>query len=47
MTECANSSWYVWTVTFPFLPAIWDTTNDQTFEITNLVTEEPTVEIVE
>ena len=44
MTECANSSWYVWTVGFPLLPAIWDTTGEQTFEITNLVTEEPVVE---
>ena len=25
VTECANSSWYVWTTAFPFLPAIWDT----------------------
>ena len=31
VTECANSSWSVWTATFPYLPAIWDTTNDQTF----------------
>ncbi len=30
ITECANSSWYVWTVAFPILPAVWDTTNDQT-----------------
>jgi peptide/nickel transport system substrate-binding protein len=45
VTECANSSWSVWTATFPYLPSIWDTTNDQTFEITELVTEEPTVEV--
>jgi hypothetical protein len=47
VTECANSSWSVWTVTFPFLPSIWVSTNDQTFEITNLVTEEPVVEVAE
>ncbi len=46
ITECANSSWYVWTVSFPLLPGIWDTTNDQTYEITNLVTEEPVVETI-
>jgi peptide/nickel transport system substrate-binding protein len=46
VTECANSSWYVWTVSFPTLPAIWDSTNDQEFEITNLVTEEPVVEVL-
>ncbi len=46
VTECANSSWYVWTVAFPLLPGIWDSTNEQTFEITNLVTEEPVVEVL-
>ena len=47
VTECANSSWYVWTAAFPLLPAIWDGTAEQTFEITNLVTEEPVVELAE
>ena len=47
VTECANSSWYVWTVSFPLLPGVWDTSADQAFEITNLVTEEPTVELEE
>jgi len=46
VTECANSSWYVWTVPFPTLPGIWDSSADQTFEITNLVLEEPVVEIL-
>ena len=46
VTECANSSWSIWTATFPFLPSIWVSTNDQTFEITNLVTEEPVVEVL-
>ncbi|MFV0307993.1 MAG: ABC transporter substrate-binding protein [Desertimonas sp.] len=45
ITECANSSWYLWTVAFPTLPGVWDTTNDQGYEITNLVTEEPVVEV--
>ena len=29
ITECANSSWYVWTVSFPIMPGVWDTTNDR------------------
>ncbi len=42
---CANSLWSLWTGALPFLPAIWDTTADQDYEITNLVTAEPTVEL--
>jgi peptide/nickel transport system substrate-binding protein len=44
VTECANSSWYVWTVAFKVLPGVWDTTADGEFVPTNLVTGEPTVE---
>jgi hypothetical protein len=43
-TECANSSWMVWTTVFPFLPSVWDTSADG-YEITPLVTEEPTVQV--
>jgi peptide/nickel transport system substrate-binding protein len=46
ITECANSSWYVWTISFPTLPGIWDSTNDQDFAITNLVTDEPEVKVL-
>jgi len=46
ITECANSSWYVWTISFPLLPGVWDTTNDQTYVTTNLVTEEPVVKVL-
>jgi peptide/nickel transport system substrate-binding protein len=46
ITECANSSWMVWTTSFPFLPGIWDATADQQFKITNLVTGEPVVKIL-
>ena len=28
VTECANSSWMVWTTSFAVLPAVWDTTSD-------------------
>ena len=44
VTECANSSWSMWTVVYPVLPAIWDTTAEGTFEPTELVVGEPTVE---
>jgi peptide/nickel transport system substrate-binding protein len=46
VTECQNSSWFVWTISFPLLPSIWDSTNDQTFVPTNLVTEEPVVQVM-
>ena len=46
VTECANSSWMVWTTAFPVLPNVWDTTNDGQLQITNLVTGEPVVEIL-
>jgi hypothetical protein len=45
ITECANSSWYVWTTAFVVLPAVWDTTSDGNYAITDLVTEEPVVEV--
>jgi peptide/nickel transport system substrate-binding protein len=43
ITECANSSWYQWTVGFKLLPNVWDTTSDGTYEVTSLVTGEPDV----
>ena len=46
VTECANSSWYVWTAETPVLPGIWRTTNDQQYELTPLVTGEPVVEVL-
>lgn len=45
VTECANSSWMVWTTSFVVLPAIWDTTNEGHFALTNLVAGEPTVDL--
>ena len=44
VTECASSSWMVWTAQFPLLPAVWDTTADG-YAITPVVSEEPTVEL--
>jgi peptide/nickel transport system substrate-binding protein len=45
ITECANSSWYQWTTGFKVLPNVWDTTSQGTYEATQLVTGEPTVEV--
>lgn len=30
ITECSNSSWYVWLISFPVLPGMYETTADQT-----------------
>ena len=47
VTECANSSWYRWTISSPTLPGVWDTTADRTYEISDLVVDEPTVELAD
>jgi peptide/nickel transport system substrate-binding protein len=47
ITECANSSWMVWTTSFVVLPAVWDTTPDGNFELTNLMAGEPTITVNE
>ena len=47
ITECANSSWYVWTTAFQVLPGAFDTTADGEYVITDLLTEEPVVETAE
>jgi ABC-type transport system substrate-binding protein len=46
VNECANSSWYVWVGETPLLPGLWRTTNDQGYEITDLVAAEPVVEVL-
>jgi len=43
-TECANSSWMFWVSASQVLPSVWDTSADG-YEITPLVTEEPTVQL--
>jgi peptide/nickel transport system substrate-binding protein len=45
VTECANSSWMVWTTSFAVFPAIWDTTSEGDFALTSLVVGEPTVSV--
>ena len=47
ITECANSSWYVWTTAFQVLPGAFDTTAEGDYVITDLLTEEPVVETAE
>jgi peptide/nickel transport system substrate-binding protein len=45
ITECANSSWYVWTTAFKVLPSVWDTTSQGTYEPSPLVVGEPEVKV--
>lgn len=47
ITECANSSWYVWLVAFPLLPGLYDTTADQTIEPSEFLTGDATVEVLD
>jgi peptide/nickel transport system substrate-binding protein len=44
VTECANSSWYVWTVANVLMPGAYRTTNDGKYEVTELLKSEPKVE---
>jgi hypothetical protein len=46
VTECANSSWMVWTTAFPVSPGAYATTNDGNYVVTNLLTGEATVEVL-
>ena len=45
ITECANSSWMVWTTAFQVMPGAYATTNDAKYVVTNLLTGEATVKI--
>ena len=44
ITECANSSWYAWTVGNLLSPGAFRTTNDGKYEVTELLKSEPKVE---
>ncbi len=46
ITECANSSWMVWTTAFPLMPGAYATTNDGRYVVTNLLAGEATVEVL-
>jgi peptide/nickel transport system substrate-binding protein len=46
ITECANSSWYVWLVSFPVLPGMYETTADQTIIPGEFLTGEAVVELL-
>ena len=41
ITECANSSWYVWTTAFKVLPSVFWTTTDGNYVVTEMLTGEP------
>jgi peptide/nickel transport system substrate-binding protein len=43
ITECASSSWFNWTVANPVMPAAFYTTNDQKYEISEMLASEPVV----
>ena len=43
VTECANSSWYIWTVAQNLMPGAYRTTNDQKYVVTELLKGEATV----
>ncbi|MEY2966082.1 MAG: hypothetical protein RLY50_132 [Actinomycetota bacterium] len=45
VTECANSSWAVWTGTQNVLPGVWLTTNDGDYELSEMMAGEPKVEV--
>jgi ABC-type transport system substrate-binding protein len=45
VTECANSSWMVWTTINQVMPGAFATTNDGAYVITNLLKGEPKVAI--
>ncbi|MFM8958585.1 MAG: hypothetical protein ACKOJH_14460, partial [Actinomycetota bacterium] len=47
VTECANSSWMVWTTINQVMPGAFATTNDGAYVITNLLKGEPKVAIKE
>jgi ABC-type transport system substrate-binding protein len=46
ITECANSSWFVWMAAFPVSPGPFNTTADQTYVLDEMMASEPVVEIL-
>lgn len=46
LTECANSSWYVWLVAFPVMPGLYDTTADQQIVPGEFLAGEAVVELL-
>jgi peptide/nickel transport system substrate-binding protein len=43
ITECASSSWFNWTIANPVMPSAFYTTNDQKYEVSEMLKGEPTV----
>ena len=46
ITECASSSWMVWTTAFPVMPGAYATTSDGRYVPTNLLAGEAIVEVL-
>lgn len=46
ITQCANSSWMVWTTTMKVLNNAYDTTSTGDYEVTSLLAGEPKVEVL-
>jgi peptide/nickel transport system substrate-binding protein len=46
ITECANSSWMVWTSTFKLLPGAFDTTGEGEYVPSALLAGDPVVEVL-
>ncbi len=44
VTQCANSSWMIWTTITPTAATPWKTTNEGNYEATSLLAEEPTLD---
>lgn len=47
ITECANSSWMVWTTSFLIWPGAFDATAEGTFEVSDLLAGDPVVAVAE
>jgi peptide/nickel transport system substrate-binding protein len=45
ITECANSSWLVWTAVFPVLPVLWESTAEGGFVPSAVLAGEPEVTV--
>ena len=46
VTECANSSWALWTASQNLLPGVFATTDDGRYEVTEMMAGEPKVELL-
>jgi peptide/nickel transport system substrate-binding protein len=45
-TECASSSWYLWTTALKVMPYVFNTTSEQSFVPSDIVVGEPVVKVM-